>query len=1102
MQVRGLTIEQLAESLSRQLGTPGKHYQEVLGSLATRQPPLIVIDGLDEAGDDAIAKDFLAPLGRYARVLIATRTVPEPLIGLTIELDNSPVHDYVLARLAGVPVDAEAVAAAIDGPFLLARLITSQLMAQPGVIDDLPSTIEEAFRRDLGDDARAVDLLTALAYSYGTGFPLGVWTAVAHRTREDAVAVLAEYGRYVTTSSLDGQAVYRLHQGIADVLRGDAAVWPEVLACEGEDPYLARYRWRHAADGGYAGIEALTDRASVGYAWRELSSRLERAGRDVEALDPAERALAAFEELDDPAEIATALIDVGTCLAAVGRRAEAVAPVERAVAIREQLGNASSLADALNSLAVRYGDAGRHGEAIAPAERAVALHGENKWNLAQALNTLGAAYGARGRYEDALAATERAAGLFGEVAATQPAALADFAAALMNLGIGYHRVGRPADAIAPSERAVAAYELLAAQTPGLRDELATVMTNLGGFYAAVGRSAEAIAQLERAAALGEELAAGNPGRRGSLAATLGNLGNLYATTGRWQEALAATERAVAHYEELSESDAALATALNNLSARYGELGRLAEAVAPIERAVAIRERLADENPAYLDVLAGSLNNLGVVYAAVGRRVEAVTPSERSVAILERLASESPAFRDQLANALTVLALRYRDTARLDAALVPAERAVALRERQADGRLAFALNTAGLLYAELARPEEAIARFERARATLEALPDETPVVRHDLAQTLNNLALSYRETGRYAEAVEQAERAVALFEALIEHNAGVVTSLAGALGTLGLAYRSSGRDGNVALERAVDLAAADPVVLPTLGAALEHLGSDERWTELLTRFAEDPYASTVLHARRGSIDDLVAAARLDPGADPQLTGEIHRRLREADRARVEHAWEGELPAWLTVDEALLEQGADWVQAPTWAQARATLPPQLLTPEGEAAMAEIALRLPAARTRYELIAACRRDGVDVAFRGYLIGEAYLGWRETGEDPPELLLAPDAIALIDDPVDAARLTLAAEEAQGTSLEDARRSGSPAVLHAVAVLGYEDDPARATVHMAMAQVLSGQAQDVLDRLAGDVDVKPLIADVSDAIAHRPEQAAALAALIGVLTA
>src|SRR5207253_5739645 len=128
-----------------------------------------------------------------------------------------------------VPVDARAVADAIDGPFLLARIITSQLIAEPGSIDDLPKTIEDAFRRDIGDDQRALDLLTALAYSYGQGFPLDVWTAVAGGNREDAIGVLAQYGRYVTTSSLDGQAVYRLHQRVADVLRGPEAVWPAVL---------------------------------------------------------------------------------------------------------------------------------------------------------------------------------------------------------------------------------------------------------------------------------------------------------------------------------------------------------------------------------------------------------------------------------------------------------------------------------------------------------------------------------------------------------------------------------------------------------------------------------------------------------------------------------------------------------------------------------------------------------------------------------------------------------------------------------------------------------------------------------------------------------
>jgi hypothetical protein len=132
-----------------------------------------------------------------------------------------------------------------EGPFLLARILTSQLIETPADTSDadwqvrLAVSVEDAFDRDLaegrplvrdGEELRHAgrELLTALAYSYGSGFPADdVWPAVAGALspthteygRLDAYWALGEYGRYVTASGLAGQAVYRLHQRLADTLR-------------------------------------------------------------------------------------------------------------------------------------------------------------------------------------------------------------------------------------------------------------------------------------------------------------------------------------------------------------------------------------------------------------------------------------------------------------------------------------------------------------------------------------------------------------------------------------------------------------------------------------------------------------------------------------------------------------------------------------------------------------------------------------------------------------------------------------------------------------------------------------------------------------------
>ncbi|MGI9099067.1 MAG: tetratricopeptide repeat protein [Solirubrobacteraceae bacterium] len=243
------------------------------------------------------------------------------------------------------------------------------------------------------------DLLAALAYSYGPGFPADdVWPAVAAALsdtevsyeRLDAYWALDQYRRYVTASSLDGQAVYRLHQRLAEALRRDrdgaerelpriaaAAVLREYqqFLQSGrrafEHPYLWHYAWRHAVDGGPEGIEALKRLAAldpalgpdVAHALNALGAFYSGVGRRADAVAPTERAVAIYEVLaqENPAflnDLAGSLNNLGACYSGVGRRADAVAPTERAVAIREVLAQENPAF--LNDLAMSLNNLGNH----------------------------------------------------------------------------------------------------------------------------------------------------------------------------------------------------------------------------------------------------------------------------------------------------------------------------------------------------------------------------------------------------------------------------------------------------------------------------------------------------------------------------------------------------------------------------------------------------------------------------------------------------------------------------------------------------------------------------------------------------------------------
>lgn len=223
---RRLTADQVVEAIDQQLvrhkvlaprsGGGIRNRGELLGGLERLDScPLIVLDGLDEAGEEAwvIAQNIVALLAGSARVLIATRQLPPKTLGapdliqaLTpqhridlghpdlIEPTQHDVAAYVRKRLAdydSAHMDAGKVATAIlrlsrlsdqaqEGAFLLAQVITSQLRATPinTTVPDweraLSRSLEDAFNRDLAkvDDPTGVRELLHCAR-------LGLWVGAA-----------------------------------------------------------------------------------------------------------------------------------------------------------------------------------------------------------------------------------------------------------------------------------------------------------------------------------------------------------------------------------------------------------------------------------------------------------------------------------------------------------------------------------------------------------------------------------------------------------------------------------------------------------------------------------------------------------------------------------------------------------------------------------------------------------------------------------------------------------------------------------------------------------------------------------------------------------
>ena len=817
--VRRLEAELVRSGLLSMAADEPRNRLELLGALERLAqkgtPPLLLIDGLEEAGAELtqIVEELLRPLAGVARLLISSRPIaprqegepplldalqPALLVDLGLlegaEQTQQDLAAYVARRLAGVSaaMDPEAVADEIlrlvrrqeEGGFLFARLITARLRLQP-----LDTAVPNWQRQLAGSVAQALDqelealpalvrgeerlpqaareLLAALAWAYGQGFPVQEWALAATALsptgtaygRDDVFWLLSQASRWVVESGAKGQAVYRLsHQRLAEHLRppawarpwkpvgdreavalaealGDAALtWCRSGRPPEEQPYLWSYFWAHAVDAGAAGIVCL----------RQLS-------RGIPAFLP---------------DLASALNNLGNRYSSLGRREEALQPTEEAVRIRRELSQSNpaflpDLAMALNNLGNRYSNLGRREEALQPTEEAVRIYRELSQsnpaflpNLATALNNLGNRYSELGRREEALQLTEEAVGFCRVLSQSNQTFLPDLATALNNLGAHYSNLGGREEALQPAEEAVGIYRVLSQSNPVYMPDLAGVLNNLGTHYRNLGRREEALQPTEEAVGIYQELSQSNPAFLPDLAMALNSLGIRYSNLGQREEALQPTKEAVGIYQELSQSNPAflpdLAMALNNLGIRYSNLGQREEALQPTEEALRIYRELSQSNPVYLPDLAGALNSLGNRYSEKERFEEALQPTKEGVGIYQELSQSNPAFLPDLAGALNNLGIRYSKLGKREEALLPTEEAVGIYRELSQSNPAFLPDLATSLgnYGMSQRQaEEHLAARESFREGLAVLLPVLQVNRTAFLPLSQKLAGDYVETLR-------------------------------------------------------------------------------------------------------------------------------------------------------------------------------------------------------------------------------------------------------------------------------------------------------------------------------------------------------------------
>jgi hypothetical protein len=721
LSTRGDTLESFTARLAglvdtqpgRVTPTPAELVQK-MASIGPVDRPVVVIDGLDEAGINAraIAAQLLRPLATTARLVIGTRNLPGPagapdLISLlgtpALNLDSPPPDDrgdlrrYVTDRLTGVDpsMDPQSVAGYLDeqgSSFLLARVITSQLRqhpvdtGSPGWQDRLASTVEAAVEQDLsgqrladttgGRSAR--DVLAALAYTKGNGVPLDIWLVMTQ-----AVSGLAPYqltdlqwtldhlGRYIVVDSYHDEAVYRLaHRELVAHLQVTVGTAPYTWV----DPEVAARISQALTDHYLSLLGEGTPPEGHPYLWNHI------ADHSVDAQAAGIASLRRLVETNPAAftpDLAWSLNNLGNRYGEANRRDEALQAALEATDLYRQLAQTNpaaftpDLARSLNNLGVHYGQANRPDEALQAAQQATDLYRQLAHtdpaaftpNLAASLNNLGNRYGQANRPDEALQAALEATDLYRQLAHSNPAAFTpELAGSLDNLGVHYSEANRPDKALQAALEATDLYRQLAQTNPAaFTPELARSLDNLGNHYGEANRLAlEAALQ---ATDLYRQLAQTNPAAfTPDLARSLDNLGIHYGEANRPDKALQAALQATDLYRQLAKTNPAaftpdLARSLDNLGNHYGEANRPDEALQAALQATDLYRQLAKTNPAaFTPYLTRSLDNLGIHYGEANRPDEALQAALEATDLYRQLAKTNPAvFTPDLARSIAVIA---------------------------------------------------------------------------------------------------------------------------------------------------------------------------------------------------------------------------------------------------------------------------------------------------------------------------------------------------------------------------------------------------------------------------------------------------------------
>ncbi|MHA4854221.1 AAA family ATPase [Rhodococcus sp. MSC1_016] len=395
-------------------------------------------------------------------------------------------------------------------------------------------------------------------------------------------------------------------------------------------------------------------------------------------------------------------------------------------------------------------------------------------------------------------------------------------------------------AISLAQESVASWTDLDIASTSSRDGRAQSLLHLGNCYQEAGQIGAALDTNATALKEYRRLAGEQPDYIPDFAAAAHNYAIALIESGSNQKAVEVAAQAVAFEREFlargGENHHRLGTALNTLALAQSASGDHHEALATSKDAATVLQDLVEESDRTRDklTLVQALSNLGSHYAAVGEFSDGLAAALEAKSILDQTVNDGSLWLAQRIACFNDLANRYLDNNQLIAALdciaevVQGYRAIENPTDTERKYLAGSLQNHGAILLTSGRPELAEAATREAVAITRELASREPARRPDLGMQLDNYANCLMQLGNHALALKHTEEALGIYTAALESEPGLEADVARVTANYGnrLANVGNAERAVAASREAVSryqlLAAKNPRYLPDVAQTLSQL----------------------------------------------------------------------------------------------------------------------------------------------------------------------------------------------------------------------------------------------------------------------------------------